>query len=250
MQSGTSVIDCTSSIVCARMAGSSASGMPALTSSICAPASTWAIASATTVSKFPAAISAASCFRPVGLIRSPMITNGRSKPIATSFVAEDRTVSVTRSPFRSRGRAARARRRCKAASSQAASVGHLRLEVVAARAALAPPLLEVGVAADQPGSHRGGVDRLLEALRELDAGGAATRACGHLRRDVAPPDHGELRQLRPRGLSPQGSVPHESRQAPARARRSRCGGARRSGRAGRPLRARGRAGPGSSVCAR
>ena len=97
MESGTSVIDCTSSIVCARMAGSSASGMPAFTSSICAPASTWAIASATTVSKFPAAISSASCLRPVGLIRSPMITNGRSKPMTTSFVAL-RGRSPSRSP--------------------------------------------------------------------------------------------------------------------------------------------------------
>ena len=73
--------------MCARIAGSSASGMPALTSSICAPASTCAIASATTVSKLPAAISAARALRPVGLMRSPITTNGRSKPITTSFVA-------------------------------------------------------------------------------------------------------------------------------------------------------------------
>ena len=91
--------DWTSSTVCARIAGSSASGIPALTSSICAPASTCAIASATTVSKFPAAISSASFLRPVGLIRSPMITNGRSKPITTSLVGDDSTVSVTRLSF-------------------------------------------------------------------------------------------------------------------------------------------------------
>jgi hypothetical protein len=36
--------------------------------------------------------------RPVGLIRSPMTTNGRSNPIATSFVAELRIVSVTPAP--------------------------------------------------------------------------------------------------------------------------------------------------------
>ena len=97
IESGTSVIDWTSCTVWARIAGSSASGMPALTSSIWAPASTWAIASATTVSKLPDAISAASALRPVGLIRSPITTNGRSKPITTSLVADDSTVSVTRS---------------------------------------------------------------------------------------------------------------------------------------------------------
>ena len=45
--------DCTSWIVLARMAGSSASGMPALTSSMCAPASTWASASRSTRLKSP-----------------------------------------------------------------------------------------------------------------------------------------------------------------------------------------------------
>src|SRR6185295_10784835 len=90
----TSVIDCTSLIAAARIAGSSASGMPALTSSMCAPAATCARASASTRLKSPAAISAASSLRPVGLMRSPMMTNGRSKPITTSLVAELMTVSV------------------------------------------------------------------------------------------------------------------------------------------------------------
>ena len=156
------------------MAGSSASGMPALTSSICAPASTCAIASAITVSKFPAAISSASCLRPVGLIRSPMITNGRSKPITTSFVAEHSTVSVTRAPPRPLARTSRSSTFVGVRRLEPRGLlGHLGLEVVAARAALAPPLLEVRVPADQPGAHRGRVDRLLEALRELDAGSAA-----------------------------------------------------------------------------
>ena len=34
-------------------------------------------------------------FRPVGLMRSPMMTKGRSKPITTSLVAELMMVSVT-----------------------------------------------------------------------------------------------------------------------------------------------------------
>ena len=58
--------------------------MPALTSSMCAPAATWASASASTRLKSPAFISSASSLRPVGLIRSPIMTNGRSKPITTS----------------------------------------------------------------------------------------------------------------------------------------------------------------------
>ena len=48
MDSGTSTVSCTSLMHSARMRGSSASGMPAFTSSICAPASTCATASATT----------------------------------------------------------------------------------------------------------------------------------------------------------------------------------------------------------
>jgi hypothetical protein len=60
-----------------------------------APASTWATASRSTRLKSPAFISSASSFRPVGLMRSPMIVNGRSKPMTTSRVAELRTVCVT-----------------------------------------------------------------------------------------------------------------------------------------------------------
>ncbi len=94
-----------------RIAGSSASGIPALTSSMWAPASTWASTSRSTRLKSPAFISSARSFRPVGLMRSPMITNGRSKPMTTSRVAEQRTVSVM-SRVSGRGwRQARRRRR-------------------------------------------------------------------------------------------------------------------------------------------
>ena len=48
IDSGTSVSDCTSLIDWARIAGSSAIGMPALTSSMVAPTATWASASAST----------------------------------------------------------------------------------------------------------------------------------------------------------------------------------------------------------
>src|ERR1700730_16646329 len=87
-------MDCTSCTARARIAGSSANGMPALTSSMCAPASTWARASASTRLKSPAAISAARILRSVGMMRSPMMTKGRSKPPTTSLVAELMTVSV------------------------------------------------------------------------------------------------------------------------------------------------------------
>ena len=84
IDSGTSVIDCTNVIALANIAGSSARGMPALTSSICAPAATWASASTSTRLKSPFFISSASSLRPVGLIFSPIITKGRSKPMTTS----------------------------------------------------------------------------------------------------------------------------------------------------------------------
>ena len=48
IDNGTSVMDCTSVIALANIAGSSASGMPALTSSIWQPAATWASASTST----------------------------------------------------------------------------------------------------------------------------------------------------------------------------------------------------------
>ena len=98
MASGTSVMDCTSLIACASRAGSSARGMPAFTSSMWAPAATWAMASASTRLKSPFFISSASSLRPVGLMRSPIMTNGRSNPMTTSLVAELITVSVMERP--------------------------------------------------------------------------------------------------------------------------------------------------------
>src|SRR5467141_1382007 len=70
--------------------------MPALTSSMWAPAWTWAIVSRSTRLKSPAFISSMRIFRPVGLIRSPMMTNGRSSPMTTSRLAELTTVRVIR----------------------------------------------------------------------------------------------------------------------------------------------------------
>ena len=73
------------------------------------------------------------------------------------------------------------------------SCRHLGLEVVATETTLAAPLLEVLVGAEQPGPHRGGVDRLLEAVGELGPRGAATLPGRHLRRDGPPEDDRQLR---------------------------------------------------------
>src|SRR4051812_6777488 len=194
IESGTSVSDCTSRTVSARIAGSSASGMPAFTSSMWAPASICAATSPITVVKSPAAISAASFLRPVGLIRSPMITNGRSNPITTSVVALETTVSVTRAPRRRRSRGEPAVR----GELIQALVVELALEplgeglgggahVVTDGALLAFPLAEVVVGPDEPDARRGRVDRLLEAVGQDDLRGVATSTTEHLRRDVAPP---------------------------------------------------------------
>ena len=86
--------DCANCTAWANRAGSSARGIPALMSNMCAPASTWAMASASTRLKSPAFISSARIFRPVGLMRSPMMAKGRSKPMTTSLLAELTTVSV------------------------------------------------------------------------------------------------------------------------------------------------------------
>ena len=102
---GRSVSDCTSSMAFASRAGSSASGMPALTSSMWAPAATCASASDSTREKSPAFISSARIFRPVGLIRSPMIVKGRSEPMMCSREAELTTVSVMGRAVSARGRA-------------------------------------------------------------------------------------------------------------------------------------------------
>ena len=100
--------------------------------------------------------------------------------------------------------------------------------------ALAAPLLEVRVGADQAGPHRGRVDRLLEALGQLRAGGAAPLARGHLRRDRAPGDHRQLRHAARR------SRRRTATSDGLRARRSPCGAPR--------TRARGSAAAASARC--
>src|SRR4029079_6140439 len=57
------------------------------------------MASRRTRSMRPSFISAASTLRPVGLMRSPMITKGRSIETTTSRVRELRTVSTNESAF-------------------------------------------------------------------------------------------------------------------------------------------------------
>src|SRR5712692_7745415 len=93
MQIGRLLTSLTALIVATSSADSSIAGMPALTSSMCAPALAWASASARTRSITPSFISAASTLRPVGLMRSPMITKGRSMEMTTSRVREETMVS-------------------------------------------------------------------------------------------------------------------------------------------------------------
>ena len=94
MQIGTSVTSDTALIAATSKAASSSAGMPALMSSMWAPAATWAIASERTRSILPSFISAARTFRPVGLMRSPMMTKGRSIETTTSRPRELRMVST------------------------------------------------------------------------------------------------------------------------------------------------------------
>src|SRR3954468_24226652 len=78
---------------------SSTSGIPALTSSMSAPAAVWAMASALTVDRSPPRSSSAKTLRPVGLMRSPMMQKGWSGPIVTVLDRECRTVSMRLVPF-------------------------------------------------------------------------------------------------------------------------------------------------------
>src|SRR5919109_45888 len=86
------------SIFCSSSA-SSTSGIPALTSSMSAPASVWAIASLVTVERSPLRSSSAKILRPVGLMRSPMMQKGWSGPIVTVLDRDSRTVSMRLVPF-------------------------------------------------------------------------------------------------------------------------------------------------------
>src|SRR3954452_17290316 len=101
MQIGRSDASWTVVSICASSSASSTSGMPALTSSMSAPASVWAIASAVTVDRSPPRSSSAKILRPVGLMRSPMMQKGCVGPIVTVLDRECRTVSMRLVPFAS-----------------------------------------------------------------------------------------------------------------------------------------------------
>src|SRR5690606_23467396 len=192
MERGTSTSVWTSSTVAASSAASSASGIPALTSSMSAPASTCATASASTREKSPRVISSARRFRPVGLMRSPITTKGRSKPITTSRVREASTVSVI---VRSTGREPAA----VADELFQYDVGEVGVELVGDHLRVGAGdrdlavLGGVVVGADHPHPGGGAVDGFLEAIGQRDAPGPAALARHHLGGDVPPVDHRHLR---------------------------------------------------------
>src|SRR3954449_1287259 len=99
MQIGRSQASCTVRSMFCSSSASSTSGMPALTSSMSAPASVWASASAVTVEGSPLRSCSANVLRPVGLMRSPMMQKGCSGPIVTVLDRECRTVSMRLVPF-------------------------------------------------------------------------------------------------------------------------------------------------------
>src|SRR3954468_16832001 len=99
MQIGRSQASCTVRSICCSRSASSTSGMPALTSTMSAPASVWAIASGVTVDRSPPRSSSAKTLRPVGLMRSPMMQKGWSGPIVTVLDRDSRTVSMRLVPF-------------------------------------------------------------------------------------------------------------------------------------------------------
>src|SRR5512133_1227224 len=94
MQIGASVAPATVRSMSLSSSDSSTSGMPALTSSMSAPAVSWATASTATVDRSPPRSSSANVLRPVGLIRSPMTQNGWSWPMTTVLDRDDRVVCM------------------------------------------------------------------------------------------------------------------------------------------------------------
>src|SRR5580704_10558251 len=98
MTSGRSVSFWISVTALVMRAASSASGVPILTSSSMAPPSACSWTSISTRDRSPLRSCSWKIFRPVGLIRSPMIANGWSSPMRTVLVAEDRMV-CTGLPF-------------------------------------------------------------------------------------------------------------------------------------------------------
>src|SRR3954469_1718607 len=99
MEIGRSQASWTVRSICWSRSASSTSGMPALTSTMSAPASVCAIASAVTVDRSPPRSSSANVLRPVGLMRSPMMQKGCVGPIVTVLDRECRTVSMRLVPF-------------------------------------------------------------------------------------------------------------------------------------------------------
>src|SRR3954447_18825175 len=99
MQIGRSVAFWTTRSMLCSSSASSTSGIPALTSSMSAPASVWATASVVTVDRSPPRSSSANTLRPVGLMRSPMMQKGCVGPIVTVLDRECRTVSMRLVPF-------------------------------------------------------------------------------------------------------------------------------------------------------
>src|SRR5512133_1463520 len=104
MQIGASVAPDTVRSMSLSSSDSSTSGMPALTSSMSAPADTWATASTATVDRSPPRSPSANVLRPVGLIRSPMTQKGWSWPMTTVRLRDCRVVCMRERllPFDSR----------------------------------------------------------------------------------------------------------------------------------------------------
>ncbi len=84
MQIGRSVSSWIIVIALASSSASSVSGTPMLQSSTSAPPSTWALTSRSIAERSPARSWSWKIRRPVGLIRSPISTKGRSWPRTTS----------------------------------------------------------------------------------------------------------------------------------------------------------------------
>src|SRR3954454_18044574 len=94
MHIGTSTCSATAPSMSFSSSDSSTSGITALTSSMSAPACTWASASTPTVDRSPPRSSSANDLRPVGLMRSPMTQNGWSWPMTTVLERDCRVVCM------------------------------------------------------------------------------------------------------------------------------------------------------------
>ena len=128
-------------------------------------------------------------------MRSPMMQNGRSKPITTSLLAELTTVSVMRITFPAPPLLDQGAERARVDSRPRASRPRHPPRPPDRRrrgSAVAAPLGEIGIGAAHAGAHRGAVDRLLEALGQLPLGGATAGLDDHLGGNVAPGDDDQL----------------------------------------------------------